>query len=240
FVIDRYSPEKIYMQIANAIETDLKDGFEAGDLYLSEKALTEKFGVNRHTVRRAVEELVKQNVLEKRHGFGTFVAEKRVAYSIKSHHRLSRAIAEKGSEVETHLLEKKRIPALGSVAEKLQLKNGDEVLQLDTLRKIDEKSIAVISHFFPVGIVNDAFDRYESGSLGSFLAKHCDIQAKRISSLVSASMPNAQDSFHLGMGSCQPILKVKTLNLDLKTNQLVEYSVTRFRGDMMQLELLME
>ena len=53
-------------------------------------------------------------------------------------------------------------------------------------------------------------------------------------------MPNAQDSFQLGMNSAQPILKVKTLNINVKTVELVEYSVTRFRGDMMQLELLME
>ena len=38
-MIDRYSPEKIYMQIAKAIESDLQEGFEAGDLYLSEKTL---------------------------------------------------------------------------------------------------------------------------------------------------------------------------------------------------------
>lgn len=239
-MIDRYSPEKIYMQIAHAIESDLKDGFEAGDLYLSEKTLTEKFGVNRHTVRRAVEELVKQGVLEKRHGFGTFVAEKRLAYSIKGHQRLSQAIAENGSEVTTTLLDKKIIAARGSVAEKLQLKNAEDVVQVDTLRQIDDKPIALISHFFPQAIVKDTFDNYESGSLGTFLAKQCEIEAKRISSQVNAAMPNAQDSFQLGMNSSQPILKVKTLNINVKTNELVEYSVTRFRGDMMQLELLME
>lgn len=228
------------MQIAQAIESDLKDGFEAGDLYLSEKVLTEKFGVNRHTVRRAVEELVKQGILEKRHGFGTFVAEKRLAYSIKGHQRLSQAIAENGVEVTTTLLNKQIIAARGSVAEKLQLKNGENVIQIDTLRQIDDKPIALISHFFPKAIVKDAFDDYESGSLGMFLAKQCEIEAKRISSQVNAVMPNAQDSFQLGMNSAQPILKVKTLNINVKTVELVEYSVTRFRGDMMQLELLME
>ena len=228
------------MQIAHAIESELKEGFEAGDLYLSEKTLTEKFGVNRHTVRRAVEELVKQGVLEKRHGFGTFVAEKRLAYTIKGHQRLSQAIAENGAEVTTTLLNKQILAARGSVAEKLQLKNGEDVVQVDTLRQIDDKPIALISHFFPQTIVKDVFDNYESGSLGTFLAKQCEIEAKRISSQVNAVMPNAQDSFQLSMNSSQPILKVKTLNINLKTNELVEYSVTRFRGDMMQLELLME
>ncbi len=237
-MIDRYSPEKIYTQIAKAIESDLQDGFEAGDLYLSEKTLTEKFGVNRHTVRRAIEELVKQGVLEKRHGFGTFVAEKRLAYRIKGHQRLTDAVEANELAVETTVLSKTIILARGSVAENLQLKNGEEVIQIDTLRKIEGKEVALISHFLPKELCPAILERYESGSLGSFLTNVCSIKAKRISSLVSSAMPNASDNFQLGMIGSQPILKVKTLNRDDVTGKIIEYSVTRFRSDMIQLEIL--
>jgi len=237
-VIDRYSPEKIYTQIANAIESDLQDGFEAGDLYLSEKTLTEKFGVNRHTVRRAIEELVKQGVLEKRHGFGTFVSEKRLAYRIKGNQRLTKAVQANDLTVETITLSKTIISARGSIAENLQLKNGDEVIQIDTLRKIEGKEVALISHFLPKNMCPEVFESYESGSLGSFLTETCGIQSKRISSLVSSAMPNASDNFKLSIFGNQPILKVKTLNKDQVTGKLIEYSVTRFRSDMIQLEIL--
>lgn len=228
------------MQIAHAIEVDLQDGFEAGDLYLSEKALTEKFGVNRHTVRRAVEELVKRHVLEKRHGFGTFVAEKRMAYSVNGHQRLTASIEEHGFEVTTSLLDKQIIAARGSVAEKLNLANGADVIQIDTLRKIEDKVVAIISHYLPKAQFSDLLENYEAGSLGSFLAKEYGLKPKRISSQVSATIPNAKDSFQLGISSSNPILKVKTLNVNLKTNSIVEYSVTRFRSDMIQLELIMQ
>lgn len=238
-MIDRYSPEKIYTQIANAIEVDIQDTFEPGDLYLSEKILTEKFGVNRHTVRRAVEELVKQGVLEKRHGFGTFIAEKRLAYRVKGYERFTESVQSNDLQVEAILVDKKVIAAQGGVAERLQLKDGEEVFQIDTLRKVEGKSAALISHFLPKDICPTALEKYESGSLGTFLKAEYDIQAKRISSLVSSAMPNAEDSFKLGMASSQPILKVKTINEDTKTGRRVEYSITRFRSDMIQLEILM-
>ena len=238
-MIDRYSPEKIYTQIANAIEADIQDVFEPGDLYLSEKILTDKFGVNRHTVRRAVEELVKQGVLEKRHGFGTFIAEKRLAYRIKGYERFTESVEANNLQVESILWDKKVIAARGGVAERLQLKNGDEVFQIDTLRKVEGKAAALISHFLPTDICPTALDKYESGSLGAFLKTECGIHAKRISSLVSSAMPNAEDGFRLGLANSQPILKVKTINEDTKTGRRVEYSITRFRSDMIQLEILM-
>ena len=39
----------------------------------SENELAGRFGVNRHTVRRAVEDLIAAGLLERRHGVGTFV-----------------------------------------------------------------------------------------------------------------------------------------------------------------------
>ncbi|ABM05373.1 transcriptional regulator, GntR family [Psychromonas ingrahamii 37] len=238
-MINRYSPEKIYRQIANAIEADIQDAFEPGDLYPSEKILTDRFAVNRHTVRRAVEELVKQGVLEKRHGLGTFIAEKRLAYSVKGDQRFTESVQVHDLQVESLLVDKKIIAARGGIAEKLQLKNGAEVFQIDTLRKIEGKEAALISHFLPKDICPTAFAKYESGSLGEFLKAECGIQTKRVSSLVSATRSNEQDSFRLGMSSNRPILKVKTINEDTQTGKRVEYSITRFRSDMIQLEILM-
>lgn len=226
------------MQISKAIEADIQDVFEPGDLYLSEKVLTEKFGVNRHTVRRAIEELVKQGILEKRHGFGTFIAEKRLAYCIKGHQRFTESVEANDLLAESTVLNKKVISARGGVAEKLQLKNNDEVIQVDSLRKVEGKVAALITHFIPKDICPAISEKYESGSLGEFLKAESNIQPKRISSLVSSAMPNAEDSFRLGMASSQPVLKVKTVNEDTQTGRRIEYSITRFRSDMIQLEIL--
>jgi len=236
-LINRVSPEKIYMQIAKFIETDLLDCYEPGDLYLSEKDLTDKFGVNRHTVRRAVEELCKQGMLEKRHGLGTYVSERKLAYKINGFQRLSEAFKNNGQSLETTLINKALISASGSVAEKLKLNKGGEVIQVDTLRKVEGRTVALISHYFPNAICPEVLTDYENGSLGLFLINTCKIQTRRVSSLASAAIPNAKDSYLLGISSNQPILKLKTLSDDKKTGNRVEYSVTRFVSNMIQLEI---
>lgn len=50
-------------------------GLQPGDKISTEKELTEYFGVSRSTVREAIRLLVSRNVLETRHGSGTYVSE---------------------------------------------------------------------------------------------------------------------------------------------------------------------
>ena len=49
---------------------------DSGDRLPSEQVLAQRFGVNRHTVRRAIDELVLMGLIERRHGKGIFVLEK--------------------------------------------------------------------------------------------------------------------------------------------------------------------
>lgn len=236
-MINRLNAEKLYLQIARAIEIDIQDSYEPGDVYLTEIQLAARFGVNRHTVRHAVDELVMQNRLVKRHGLGTFVAEKRMGYRIKSHQRLSQSLGEHALNFNIELIGKNWVEAQGSVQEKLLLSRGDQVLQIDTLRYIDYKPVAVISHFIAHHCANKVMCSYQGGSLGTFLTDECDAIPKRLGSQISSVVPNSQDAFLLKLASLQPLLKVKTLSIDAKTLHPLEYSITRFRGDSFEIEV---
>lgn len=51
------------------------NGLRPGDKIPTEKKLTEQFGVSRSTVREAIRLLVSRNVLETRHGSGTYISD---------------------------------------------------------------------------------------------------------------------------------------------------------------------
>lgn len=74
----------LWRQIADTIRLDIIGGkLESGDKLEGELPLAERFGVNRHTVRRAIAVLVEEGVLRAEHGRGTFVAEaRRLSYPI--------------------------------------------------------------------------------------------------------------------------------------------------------------
>lgn len=72
--IDRSSRIPLYFQFQQGLEHCLIEGvFKVGDRLPSEREFSEKLNINRFVVRQALEELIKEGVLEKRHGAGTFV-----------------------------------------------------------------------------------------------------------------------------------------------------------------------
>lgn len=72
--IDLLGPEPLYQQIADVIRQRIKDGtYPPRRAIPSEAGLEEEFSVSRKTVRKAIELLKEEGVLESRMGRGTFV-----------------------------------------------------------------------------------------------------------------------------------------------------------------------
>lgn len=65
----------LYERVRQAIAASIADGtYAPGDRLPSEARLAEELGVNRLTVRRAIEELARAGVVESRQGSGTYVS----------------------------------------------------------------------------------------------------------------------------------------------------------------------
>src|SRR5207253_8505952 len=58
---------------------DLLEALEVGRAIPSERLLTQELGVSRLTVRAALDELVRDGHLDRRHGSGTYVTEPKIA-----------------------------------------------------------------------------------------------------------------------------------------------------------------
>ena len=65
----------LYERVRLALAASIEDGtYQPGDRLPSEARLAEELGVNRLTVRRAIEELARAGMVESRQGSGTFVS----------------------------------------------------------------------------------------------------------------------------------------------------------------------
>ena len=65
----------LYERVRQAIAASIADGtYASGDKLPSEARLADELGVNRLTVRRAIEELARAGAVESRQGSGTFVS----------------------------------------------------------------------------------------------------------------------------------------------------------------------
>lgn len=82
YAVQKNSGLALYAQIVKQLEQEVLSRYAPGDGLPSEAELAQRFGVNRHTLRRAVDELVDAGLLERRHGLGIFVLDTQLDYQI--------------------------------------------------------------------------------------------------------------------------------------------------------------
>ncbi|MCC6574931.1 MAG: phosphonate metabolism transcriptional regulator PhnF [Planctomycetes bacterium] len=228
--------EPIYRAISRRLEQEIRAAYRPGDQLPAEHELAERFSVNRHTVRRAVEILLDSGLLLRQRGRGTFVAQAPIDISIAPRTRLTETLESQGLIADCRVLKRQVLRAVGGVASRLELEEGDEVLWLETLRLADGIPLCLIGHFLPVARF-PALLEYTSGSLHAFIEKSCGFTPRRKFSLVTAATAEPSDAAHLLMAPGQPVLRVKSVNIHPHTGLPVEYGLTRFRADLMQVRV---
>ena len=238
FAINRFNGETVYSQIARILVGEIGHLYKLGEYLPSESDLAQRFGVNRHTVRRAVEELMQAGVVERSHGKGTRVLEATMDYALGERTRFTEQLEAEGMSAMTRILRKLKIPAHGGVARRLNLAEGDPVVWMETLRLVDDRPYCLISHFLPEAYFPDLLEFYTGGSLHAHINTRYQINLRRFESLITASMPLGDDAKLLNMPQHQPVLRVKSVNVDTEKPEIpMEYALTRFRADRIQLRI---
>ncbi|MCA0401806.1 MAG: GntR family transcriptional regulator [Proteobacteria bacterium] len=73
--LDEASPTPLYLQLAELIRAQVKDGdIRVGEALPSERELSDAIGISRVTVRKALDVLLREGLLSRRHGSGTYIA----------------------------------------------------------------------------------------------------------------------------------------------------------------------
>jgi GntR family transcriptional regulator len=74
-IADRQVATPLYLQLAQRLREAISQGFVGGGEALpSERLLSEQTGASRVTIRRAIEQLINEGLIVRRHGSGTYLA----------------------------------------------------------------------------------------------------------------------------------------------------------------------
>ena len=226
----------LFVQISELLEEEIRNHYQIGDFLPSERELAQRFDVNRHTVRRAVDELTTSGLVDRQRGRGLAVVGLPFDYPLHSDSRFTENIDSLGHTSESTVTSKRILPASKGVARRLGLPEYTEVLCIDTLRMINGLPLGINSHFLPREY-DLVYSTYTSGSLHAFLFTHYHVKLRRENSLISASLPQGDDARQLSMPAHMPVLRIKTLNVDRDTGKPVEYSLARNRAEAIQLRM---
>lgn len=232
----RHSGIAVWAQIATALRGEIEQGLDEGDWLPAEPELAARFGVNRHTLRRAVDELIAEGLVERVHGRGTRVLARGLVYGIGRDTRFTERLAASGRTAQVTLLDRTEIAAEGGVARRLQVAEGAPVLRLRTLRGESDMPYALTLHFL-TGASAEAARNYLGGSLTRHLRETAGITLDRVESLITTRLPLAEDALALRMPRTQPVLRVKGVNACRECGEVQEYAISQFRGDRIQLSV---
>jgi GntR family transcriptional regulator len=152
--INRSSPIPLYIQLKQSIESLMEANQLTEGMQLpSEEELVSMTGLSRHTVRQALQELETEGRIERRHGKGTFVSERRISLSIAC--RLIgfwTDLAMKGYRVESRVLEQSVIPAAENIAAALGIAPGSPVVYLKRFRRVNGQPFLIDWIYIPEAV----------------------------------------------------------------------------------------
>ena len=233
---DRNAGIAVWRQIMETLKAEIVSGaFEEGCRLPAEATLATRFGVNRHTVRRAIAALTADGILRADQGRGTFVAAAPLTYPIGPRTRFSEIVSGQNRDPGGRLIGSGHEEADPMLSRQLNLPVGTLLIRLETLRVADGIPVMIGTSWFEHARVPNLVAGYaETGKITDALARAGINDYQRKETRVSAELVEAGDAHQLGIALGQPVLVIEALNTEMDGRPL-HYTRSRAPADRLQL-----
>lgn len=233
--------EALWSQIASEVARDIENGvYHKGEKLPTEAQFATQYEVNRHTIRRALEELSDARIIRTEHGRGSFVTEDVMDYRIGKRPRFSEWIRSYNREPIGEILTLEEV-TLGSLPEAeaagqaLQIQPDETVVLLERLGAADERPVALTRHIFPAARypgIKEALR--QNPSITAALAEVGVTDYTRQWTRVCARMPDVREARLLRMARTDALLTCESLNAT-PSGEVVDFGFTCYPAPRVQL-----
>ncbi|MBO9409898.1 MULTISPECIES: phosphonate metabolism transcriptional regulator PhnF [unclassified Ruegeria] len=228
----------VWKSIALGLTTDIAEGrYNTGDRLPTEAQLAAKYGVNRHTVRRALSDLSDQGLVRSRRGAGVFVTARPTDYPIGKRVRYHKSISASGKIPGKKILTLTTRKADVAEAEALELSEGEAVHVYDGLSLADGQPIGLFQSVFPAGRLPGILAALVETRSVTKALQQCGVEDYvRVSTRLTARAATPTQALHLQLSEGAPVLYSVGVNAD--TNGIpVEFGRTYFAGERVTLTM---
>lgn len=235
------SKKPIWQTIRDTLTAEIAEGrYRPGDRLPTEVVLAARFGVNRHTVRRAVADLVQAGTLRTRRGAGVFVASAPTDYPLGRRVRFQQNVAASGRAGSRRLTLLETRAADAQEAAALQLVPGARVHVVEGISQIDGQPVAVFRSVLDAERFPDLLAHLrENPSITAALSAGGLHDYIRATTRLTAMIAPATMALMLELAPGAPVLRTVAVNIDAQ-GRPVEYGTTWFAGERMTLTVAPE
>jgi GntR family transcriptional regulator len=227
FALDEANPTPLYLQLADQIRARIGDGLiKVGDALPSERELSLSGRISRVTVRKALDTLLREGLLSRKHGSGTYIAP-RIEQSAALLVGFSADMTNRGLTPGAIWIERQIGIAMPEEALTLALAVDATVLRLTRVRTANDEPLAIERAVVPTALLQKPME--VGDSLYAALAA-CNHRPVRGLQRLQASLATAAEAKLLSIPVGAAILRIERRAF-LANGMPVEFTRSAYRGD---------
>ncbi|MBE7556198.1 MAG: GntR family transcriptional regulator [Anaerolineales bacterium] len=229
--LDHRSYVPLYYQLRDKLRLLIDENLAAGDQIPSENELVQRYRVSRNTVRLAIESLIKEGVVYRIQGKGTFVSPQHMRYDLQRLVSFTEDMRRRGLKPDTRLLGFTRKPPPFHVANRLGLPPESESYEIRRLRLADGEPMAVSTAYMPCDLVPELTEGdLVSGSVFKTIEGRLRLKIGYADRILKAASADDDQAELLKVEPGFPLMLVEGATyLDNETP--IEYVVIYYRAD---------
>lgn len=236
-MLNRNAPEPLYVQLDHILRNNIVSGtWQPGAAVPSENELSRQFGVSRMTARSVITGLVRDGLLYRVQGKGTFVSEEKIMTRSPAYLGIREQLEAQGYRIETRLLSFAEEAAQSGVAAALHCMEGEAVYAIKRLRSVNSVPISIHHSYLPVALCQSLTEKHLTGEiqLCHCLEQNFGLVTARVQESLESVLASKKEAALLQIAAKSPLLLLEDRNQNTE-GIVFEYSRIWFRGDKLRL-----
>lgn len=226
------SSTTLYHSLGHIIRSKIQSGeWTVGQQIPSEREMVNIFNVSRATVRQGIENLVKEGILYRAQGKGTFVAPPKIERGVLRLLEFSDVIKRNGLKPGVQLLGKEYIEPPLNIQKLLALSGSEPVVWLQRLLLVNKVPMLIETSYFSAARFPDLLETYDGiEEPYKFVYRHYGIRVVKARETLEPVILEDTEANLLGVEGGFPALWVEHIAFDA-TNNPVAFLTSLLRGD---------
>lgn len=206
------------------------DGQSVGSAIAPERRLATELGISRVTLRRVIDELVREGHLTRRQGSGTFVAQPPAAQTLTMT-SFTEDMLRRGHEPSSRTRRLVVVPAGAEIGRRLEVTPETPIVRADRLRYADGEPMAIETLHTPAGVVPGITgEQLERFGFYDLLLDHYGVELARGVQTIEPTIVSDDEAAALVVAAGSPALRFERVTRDVD-GRVIEFVRSLYRGD---------
>lgn len=197
----------------------------------SERELCEKYNISRATVRKAIDELEKEEYIYKKQGKGTFRAPKKVNQGLFKFYSFTEEMKKLGKIPSSKIINFEITKCDDSISKKMNINIGEQIYKFTRLRLADDKPMIYEVSYVPYerfpGIIKSDL---EKNAMYDIFKNKFNANFTMAKQSFSSVVTREYEAKFLQISKNIPSMMIKRLTYE--GQKIIEYTISIARGDM--------